>query len=44
MVEETRAAGEASRRLLAAGEVISHVGPRPQVPLADLARKAGIAL
>jgi hypothetical protein len=24
--------------------VISHVGPRPQVPLADLVRKAGIAV
>jgi sugar/nucleoside kinase (ribokinase family) len=29
---------------IAAGEVISHVGPRPLVPLAGLARAAGIAL
>jgi sugar/nucleoside kinase (ribokinase family) len=27
---------------LAAGEVIAHVGPRPQVALAELAQKAGI--
>jgi sugar/nucleoside kinase (ribokinase family) len=29
---------------IAAGEVIGHVGPRPQVPLAELAAKAGIAI
>ena len=29
---------------IAAGEVISHIGPRPHVPLVDLARKAGIAI
>ncbi len=27
---------------LAAAEIISHVGARPQVPLADLARKQGL--
>ncbi len=29
---------------IAAAEVISHYGPRPEVPLADLARKAGIVI